>query len=101
MGLPNTSIEWGFLGCAPRKPLMLGVRRRPRQEMENRIDMRGHRGAAFMFAILLATVTMAEVPEAILVQAWYPKAPPLPEPAGQVVRVSSVHDIYRVAENLQ
>ena len=69
--------------------------------MESRIDMMTSRfkGVAFMF--LVATVAMAEVPEAILKQAWYPKAPPLPTPAGQVIRVSSVDDIYRAAKNLQ
>ena len=60
-----------------------------------------YEGVAFMFAILVATVAMAEVPEAILKQAWYPKAPPLPKPAGQVIRVYSVDDIYRAAKNLQ
>lgn len=60
-----------------------------------------YKGIAFMFAILVATVAMAEVPEAILKQAWYPKAPPLPKPAGQVIRVSSVDHIYRAAKNLQ
>ena len=71
--------------------------------MESRIDMRTarYKGVAFMFAILAATVAMGEVPEAILKQAWYPKAPPLPKPAGQVIRVSSVDDIYRAAKNLQ
>jgi len=59
-----------------------------------------YKGVAFMFAILAATVAMAEVPEAILKQAWYPKAPPLPKPAGQVIRVSSVDHIYRPAKNL-
>ena len=56
--------------------------------MESRIDMRTarYKGVAFMFAILVATVAMAEVPEAILKQAWYPKAPPLPKSAGQVIR---------------
>jgi hypothetical protein len=54
-----------------------------------------------MFAILAATAAVAEVPETMLNQAWYPKAPPLPKPAGQVTKVSSVGEIYRAAKNLR
>ncbi|MBN2476160.1 MAG: right-handed parallel beta-helix repeat-containing protein [Pirellulales bacterium] len=36
-----------------------------------------------------------------LVPAWFPKAPPLPEPAGQVIRVSTVEELFRAAEDVQ
>ena len=34
------------------------------------------------------------VPEALLKQPWYPKAPPLPEPTGEVIKVKTVGELY-------
>jgi copper-binding protein NosD len=34
------------------------------------------------------------VPESLLKQDWYPKAPPLPEPKGEVVKVKNVAELY-------
>ena len=36
----------------------------------------------------------AGVPETLLKQAWYPKAPPLPEPKGEVIKVKTVAELY-------
>jgi hypothetical protein len=34
-------------------------------------------------------------------QPWFPKAPPLPEPAGQVIRVATVDQLFRAAEEVK
>ena len=34
------------------------------------------------------------------VQDWFPKAPPLPKPTGQVLRVANVKELYAAAENV-
>lgn len=34
-------------------------------------------------------------------QAWFPKAPPLPKPEGQVIRVSTVEGLYRAADEVK
>ncbi len=57
--------------------------------------------AGLLFATLITSTAVAEVPEAMLKQAWYPKAPPLPRPVGQVIKASNVDDIYEAAKNLQ
>ena len=30
-------------------------------------------------------------------QAWFPNAPPLPKPEGQIIRVSSVEELFQAA----
>ena len=34
-------------------------------------------------------------------QPWFPKAPPLPAPAGQVIRVATVEELFRAAEHVE
>ena len=33
--------------------------------------------------------------------AWFPQAPPLPEPTGQVIRVASVEELFRAADEVE
>jgi len=58
-------------------------------------------GAGLLLAALVTSAALAEVPEAMLKQAWYPKAPPLPKPEGEVVKASSVDEIYKAARDLR
>jgi len=37
----------------------------------------------------------------LLTQAWYPKAPPLPKPTGQVIKAKTVAEIFRATRDLQ
>ena len=34
-------------------------------------------------------------------QSWFPKAPPLPPPRGEVIRVSSVEELFRAVESVK
>ena len=40
-------------------------------------------------------------PMAPAMQDWFPKAPPLPKPAGEVVAVKTVAELYAAAENVK
>jgi len=56
-------------------------------------------------SIVLAALTAdaATIPplrKELLNQAWYPKAPPLPKPTGQVLKAKSAGEIYRAAGQL-
>jgi hypothetical protein len=42
-----------------------------------------------------ARVAAADAPE----QPWHPKAPPLPRPAGEVIRVATVDQLFRAADD--
>ena len=52
-------------------------------------------------ACALVFTAMADVPDALLDQEWYPKAPPLPAPTGQVIRVSNAEETYKALKDLQ
>jgi hypothetical protein len=41
------------------------------------------------------------VPEALLKQPWYPKAPPLPEPEGEVIDVKDVGELYAAVRRVK
>ena len=34
-------------------------------------------------------------------QPWFPKAPPLPSPTGQVIRVTNVQQLFQAARDVQ
>lgn len=48
-------------------------------------------------SLALQPAASAAVPDWALEQAWYPKAPPLPAPAGDVVKVATVGQLYEAA----
>ena len=52
----------------------------------------------FLFAHLVATIAGAELPRD---ESWWPKASPLPQPAGKVIRVSTVDKLYKVTRGLE
>ena len=54
-------------------------------------------GVAFLLAIVGAGVALAAQPADLIRQPWLPKAPPLPKPTGQVIRVANVEELYRAA----
>ena len=57
-----------------------------------------------LLGFLLATITSqvcADVDPALIRQPWFPKAPRLPAPAGQVIRVNSVEALFRAAEDVK
>ncbi len=45
----------------------------------------------------LPTKAASSIPQ----QPWFPKAPPLPQPTGQVIRVASVDELFRAAEQVR
>jgi len=47
-------------------------------------------------AVLVGSAS-AEVPAWALKQDWYPKAPPLPKPTGDIVKVTNVGEMYKAA----
>ena len=53
--------------------------------------------------LLLATAGVAPAGQPIdpPLQAWFPKAPPLPEPAGPAIRVSTVEELFRAADTVK
>lgn len=55
------------------------------------------------FSLLAAVLVMAAGggPERIVEQAWFPKAPPLAKPEGQVIRVSTVEELFRAADEVK
>ena len=34
-------------------------------------------------------------------QPWFPKAPPLPKPAGEVIRAATVEELFRAAKDVK
>jgi hypothetical protein len=65
------------------------------------------RAILFSWLLLAAGLTAVNAAEARPaaaappVQPWFPKAPPLPPPAGQVIRVSTVDELFRAAGQVQ
>ena len=53
---------------------------------------------SLFFAHLVASIAGAELP---LDEPWWPKASPLPQPAGKVIRVSTVDNLYKVTRGLE
>ncbi len=58
--------------------------------------MYSHRLAP-IFVLLLATTSFAAVPDA----PWFPKAPPLPAPTGQVIHVKSVEQLAAACRDVK
>ncbi len=50
--------------------------------------------------VLLALLTAASAADEPPIQDWFPKAPPLPKPTGQVVHVANVKELYAAAEKV-
>ncbi len=66
------------------------------------LDARVRVFSALTLVMLLGAVALAEVPADLLDQEWFPKAPPLPPPAGRrVIRVSTVDELYEAAEKIK
>ncbi len=59
------------------------------------------RGMWILLAAVISSSAHAEVPNDLLTQEWYPKAPPLPAPAGQIIKVSNEKETYRALEELK
>ena len=53
--------------------------------------------AALVVASCITLAAYAEAPLNPPVQTWFPKAPPLPAPSGQVIRVATVDELFRAA----
>ncbi|MCU0981139.1 MAG: right-handed parallel beta-helix repeat-containing protein [Pirellulaceae bacterium] len=56
---------------------------------------------AFLFGFLLPSLGLAAEDGGPPVQPWFPKAPPLARPAGPVVRVAGVDELYAAARDIQ
>jgi len=56
---------------------------------------------AFLFGFLLPVIGLAAEGGGPPVQPWFPKAPPLARPAGPVVRVAGVDELYAAARDIQ
>jgi len=54
---------------------------------------------ALVFALVLGA--WADVAGGLLDQSWFPQAPPLPPPTGQVLRVSTAEGLYKAAEEVE
>ena len=52
----------------------------------------------FFFAHLFASIYGAELPRD---ESWWPKASPLPQPTGRVIRVSTVNELYKATRGLE
>jgi hypothetical protein len=52
--------------------------------------------------LLLAPVALqAAAPASLLHQSWFPKAPPLPKPTGEVIRVTTTAELLRAARQVK
>ncbi len=65
------------------------------------------KNSGFSLRNYLALMKYAEVMETVLtqslnppVQSWFPKAPPLPPPQGEVIRVSSVEELFEAVKSI-
>jgi len=65
------------------------------------------KNSGFSLRNYLALMKYAEVMETTLtqslnppVQSWFPKAPPLPPPRGEVIRVSSVEELFEAVKSI-
>jgi len=56
--------------------------------------------AAHLLTLFATGATLAQYPVDPPSHAWFPKAPPLPEPAGQVIRVTNVDELFRAADEV-
>ena len=56
---------------------------------------------ACLVCLLAASVSMGAVPASLLNQPWFPKAPPLPKPTGDVIRVSTVTDLFAAVRTVK
>ena len=60
---------------------------------------------AAMWGLLLACAAApsaaAEVPDVPAAPSWCPKAPPLPEPTGQAIRVDTVDGLFKAARDVE
>ena len=54
-----------------------------------------------LLMVMTARMASGAVPAALLNQSWYPRAPRLPAPTGQVIRVSTVRELYQAARDVQ
>jgi hypothetical protein len=50
---------------------------------------------------LVSAAAFGQVPPDAPQAAWFPKAPPLPKPTGQVIRVASVEELFRAANEVE
>ncbi|MFO7899115.1 MAG: hypothetical protein R6V58_08650 [Planctomycetota bacterium] len=57
-------------------------------------------GALVLAVGLVSVAAGGEVSPDLLKQPWYPKAPALPEPEGQVTRVKTVGELYRAVRGV-
>ena len=64
--------------------------------------------AGLTLAVVVAFAVMevraaapAPLRKELLDQAWFPKAPPLPKPTGQIIKAKTVREIYNAARSLQ
>jgi hypothetical protein len=64
----------------------------------NRRNRRAAGAVATILVGLMAAAAAADVPAWMLKQDWYPKAPPLPEAKGQVVRVSTPAELVEAVK---
>jgi hypothetical protein len=58
------------------------------------------RTVLFVFVLTASLAGAAELAE-LMDQPWYPKAPPLPKPTGEIVRAASVKEIYAALETVK
>jgi len=66
--------------------------------------MRRLTGVALCATVLLSlppAPAPAEVPAELLSQPWYPKAPPLPKPTGEVLRVKNAGELMRACQTVK
>ena len=53
---------------------------------------------SLFFGHLVTSIVVAELP---LDEPWWPKASPLPQPAGKVIRVATVDNLYEATRGLE
>ncbi len=57
--------------------------------------------AAFLLYAAVAPAALAQTPPDVPDLSWLPKAPPLPHPEGEIIRVSTVDELFRAARSVK